>query len=221
MQLWSCGLANQIRFNLDPQEQKSDHELWSVLERVHLDGKIRALEGGLAGAVAEGGDSFSIGQRQLICMARAMLRGSQVLLMDEATSSVDIDTDRRIQELVREEFKSRTILTIAHRLNTIIDYDKICVVRPLLQTSSHHLGPPCADMRSWLKCCMDCMCHADRCWSCRRNGHTAASSSKSELEVHCASKGDWGRLGREAACDCEGVVSKMPSTHPGIEHHFG
>ena len=70
-----------------------------------------------------------------------MLRGSQVLLMDEATSSVDIDTDRRIQELVREEFKSRTILTIAHRLNTIIDYDKICVVRPLLRLHRTLLAP--------------------------------------------------------------------------------
>ena len=81
-------------------------------------------------------------------MARAMLRGSQVLLMDEATSSVDIDTDRRIQELVRVEFKTRTILTIAHRLNTIIDYDKIVVVRtpspipiPIPHTMPHHTTP--------------------------------------------------------------------------------
>lgn len=122
-----------IRSNLDPFNEHSDLELWSALRQADLvsnDASIEDKSGRihLDSIVEEEGLNFSLGQRQLMALARALVRGSQIIVCDEATSSVDFETDQKIQKTIVEGFKGKTLLCIAHRLKTIIGYDRICVM---------------------------------------------------------------------------------------------
>ena len=123
-----------IRTNLDPFNEHTDLELWSALRQSDLVGPDENLDDRqhgrihLDGIVEEEGLNFSLGQRQLMALARALVRGSQIIVCDEATSSVDMETDQKIQRTIQTGFKGKTLLCIAHRLKTIINYDRICVM---------------------------------------------------------------------------------------------
>ncbi|ETM55324.1 hypothetical protein L914_01447 [Phytophthora nicotianae] len=122
--------SGSLRMNLDPFAEKSDAELWEVLRKVHLADTVSSWGKGLDYEVAEKGENLSVGQRQLLCIARALIRDSKVIVMDEATANVDQESDKLIQQTMKESFGGgdSTVLCIAHRIETIMDSDMILVL---------------------------------------------------------------------------------------------
>uniref|UniRef100_UPI00358F63B0 ATP-binding cassette sub-family C member 8-like isoform X2 n=1 Tax=Myxine glutinosa TaxID=7769 RepID=UPI00358F63B0 len=120
--------SGTIRFNLDPEGTCKDDLLWSALEIAQLKNMVTALPEGLDTPVTEGGENFSVGQRQLFCLARAFVRKSTILIMDEATAAIDMATEKILQKVVMTAFASHTVVTIAHRVSNILEADKVLVL---------------------------------------------------------------------------------------------
>lgn len=124
----SILFSGTVRDNMDPLREYSDADVWHALEEVDLKHVISRNKDGLAANITNGGANFSLGQRQLICLARAVLRQNQIVILDEATASIDGETDKIVQRMISEKFANSTVLTITHRIHSVMNYDKILVM---------------------------------------------------------------------------------------------
>lgn len=120
--------SGTISDNLDPFGEYSDDDMWNALDEVELKSVISRSKDGLAAKIQNGGANFSLGQRQLICLARATLRPNKIVILDEATASVDSETDKIVQRMIGKKFDNSTVLTITHRLHMVMEYDKVLVM---------------------------------------------------------------------------------------------
>ena len=117
-----------IRYNIDPLKKYTDKEIWNALRDVKLYDHVNSLKNKLDTKVGYESSIFSVGQKQLICLARVVLMDNKIIFLDEATANVDFETDQFIQNTLKKKFRKHTVFTIAHRLSTIMDYDKVVVM---------------------------------------------------------------------------------------------